>query len=113
MTITITTNGHARELIAYAELTDKERSEFDYIADEESWDYRFARYRGNVIDVSDMRAIMVSPAFQSFGVNVAPESPLAAWHGVASDSYWSGIVVRYCDDNEHVVIGRYFDGGED
>lgn len=112
MGISITTNGHARELLAYAELTDKERAAFDYLDEGESWDYRFARYRGNVIDVSDMQCVSVSPAFQTFGVNVMPESPLAAWHGVASDSYWSGIVARYCDDNEHVVIGRYFDGGE-
>ena len=112
MGTTVTTNGHARELLAYAELTDKERADFDYITEDESWDYRFARYRGSVIDVSDMQAITVSPASLSFGVNVAPESPLAAWHGLASDSYWSGIVVRYCDDNEYVVIGCYFNNWE-
>ena len=108
----ITTNGHARELLAYAELTDKERADFDYITEDDDWSPRFARYRGNVLDVSDMQCVSVSPAFQPFGVNVAPDSPLAAWHGAASDSYWSGIVVRYSDDYEFVVIGRYYDGGD-
>ena len=110
--LTITTNNHPRELLAYSELTPKEQEWFDYIPEEEQWSPRFARYRGNVLDISDFQVINVAPVFHPFGVNVAPESPLAKWHGVASDSYWSGIVARYSDDYESVVIGSYYDGGE-
>jgi hypothetical protein len=37
-----------------------------------------------------------------------PESPTRqGWDGYRSDSYFSGIVVRYVDDGERVIAGLY------
>ena len=30
---------------------------------------------------------------------------LSKWDGIQTDSFFSGIVIRYCDDFERVVVG--------
>ena len=61
----------------------------------------FFRYRGWVYDLSD--------------IPIAPDSLRAlGWDGAASDSFFSGIVVRYfAADGEfmddHIIVGRYYE----
>jgi hypothetical protein len=34
-------------------------------------------------------------------------SQFAGWHGIVSDSYFSGVLFKLCDDDT-VIVGRYF-----
>ena len=94
----IITNNVPRDVIEAYELTPDERDEFGYLdwqAIEEGRDSAsFVRYRGELYDLSE------------FMVWDNPASPTRQrWDGFRSDSYFSGLVVRYCDDYERVVIG--------
>lgn len=99
MTFQIKTNHVPRDLIYGYELSEKERKEFDYLKDEESDErldtHQFFRYKGEVYDPSDfMRATDIAD--------------LKGWDGYASDSYFSGTVIKYVDAFERVIVGTYF-----
>jgi hypothetical protein len=96
--ITVTTNNHHRPVLDGYELSDAERSEFDYL----DWDAiregtdsaSFFRYRGQVYDLSEF-------------IETAPPD-VQGWDAFASDSFFSGIVIRYCQDDingDSVVVG--------
>ena len=95
----ITTNYVPRDVIEGYELSEEERAEFDYIdwekveAGEES--ASFFRYRGQLYDLGEFQTSSELPA----------ESVLREWDGYLSDSFFSAVVVRYCDDYERVVVG--------
>lgn len=96
----ITTNHHERPIVEAYELTADERAEFDYVdwsaVDRGEASASFVRYRGELVDLSE------------FEVWDNPASPTRmGWHGVRPDSYFSGLVVRYSDDYEYVIVGRY------
>jgi hypothetical protein len=99
MKITITTNHHPRELISLADLSRKEARDFDYIKGEDRYSSRLFRYRGACYDIcefSDTRTL-----------HHAPEE-FKNWHGYQSDSYFSGVLIRYDDnDFDRVIVGRY------
>ena len=95
---TITTNNVPRDVIYAHELTTDERAQFDYLDWDAIEDGRdsasFFRYRGELYDLSE------------FMVWDNPVSPTRGrWDGFRSDSFFSGLVVRYVDDCEHVVVG--------
>ena len=96
--ITVTTNNVPRDVIDAWQLTPAERAEFDYL----DWDAidagndsaRFFRYRGQLYDLSD-----------GFEVSM-PEGTPGRWDGFQSDSFFSGILVRFVDDYmERIVVG--------
>lgn len=97
MSITVTTNNHHRPVLDASELTDAERTEFDYL----DWDAlregrdsaSFFRYRGQVYDLSEF-------------IESAPDGAFG-WDAFRSDSFFSGIVIRYIQgmDGEFVVVG--------
>jgi hypothetical protein len=92
--LTIRTNRKPRDILSWHELSDKERKEFDYLDTEDKQaDAQFARYRNWVYDLGEFMR--------------APDS-LKPWDGCASDSYFSGTLVRFVDDNERVVMATYF-----
>ena len=107
MDLTITTNNVPRDLLSGFDLTDKERAEFDYIEDMGDAIDRFFRYRGNVYDTQEfVRIELASKRSNPFCLGVYEEdSPLLNWDGYQSDSYFSGIVLRYCEDYDRVVVG--------
>ena len=95
----IITNNHYRDLIYGYELSEKERAYFDYIDDIDS--HSFFKYRGAVYDPSEfMRTPQNEPAQQEL-------NGLSAWHGYQSDSFFSGIVIKYSEDFESVKVGLY------
>jgi len=95
----IITNNQYRNLIYGYELTDKERAEFDYLDDIDS--HEFFRYRGQAYDPSDFMATPHNePARQEL-------NELSNWDGYSSDSYFSGIVIKYSNDFEQVKVGLY------
>ena len=101
--MTVKTNNVPRDIIDAWELTLREREEFDYLdwekieAGEDS--ASFFRYRGELYDLGE---------FERWD---NPNSPTrAGWDGFTADTYFSGIVVRYVDECERVVVGTYYAG---
>lgn len=90
----IKTNNVPRDILRWDDLSADERSEFDYFEGDERWDAEFFRYRERVYDLGE------------FTVWDNPASPTRGqWDGFRSDSFFSGLVVRYVDDFERVVVG--------
>lgn len=111
MPLTITTNRHKLPLLSGYELTRKEREELDYIApvnDESTWSEctdRFFRYRGSIYDVYEFVRIVPRSEQVGFEHGVDADSPLLKWDGIQTNSYFSGIVVKYCEGYEYVQAG--------
>ena len=101
----IKTNNIPRGILCGYDLTIAEREEFDYIREEnpDEWaSYRFFRYKGIVYDTCEFMRIPDHAA----GVNQLGD--FSRWDGYQSDSFFSGIVIRYVDDYERVIVGGYF-----
>ena len=95
----IITNNAPRNLLYAHELTEKELKEFDYYSPEEMEYKSFFRYKGYIYCLDDF---MTCPT-------MAKDNPLSSWHGYHSDSYFSGIVVKYIDrDYDKITIGRFY-----
>jgi len=98
--LTIITNNVPRDVIEAYELTLKEQAEFDYydwnriIAGKEN--PNFFRYKGEVYDIGE---------FMPIG-NLVPS--LKGWDGYQSESFFSGILLKYVDNFERVIIARYY-----
>ena len=101
--IEVITDNKPRLIIDGYQLSEKERKDFDYIPDEDFPNASFVRYKGELYDLGDFmilnpRTVGVEPSLGSLG-----------WHGYASDSYFSGVVIRYVDgDSDRVVMGWYY-----
>ena len=92
MAFTVKTNNVPRATFSGYELTDKEKAEFDYYAPNELDNALFFRYKGEVYDTGEFL--------------LAPES-LKPWQGYSPSSYFNGIVIKYTDEMENVVVGAY------
>ena len=88
----IKTNNHPRFIIDGSELTEKERKEFEYIEDFST--SQFTRYKGQLYDLGEF--LRVDNQWMKD----------KGWNGYISDSYFSGIVIRFVD-SESVIIGTY------
>jgi hypothetical protein len=101
--VTIITNGVPRDILDAWELSPEERADFDYL----DWDAiergedsaSFFRYKGETYDLGDIPAVDRRPGI---------ETAFEGWDGVASDSFFSGILVRYVDEFERVIVGRFY-----
>lgn len=94
MNLKIITDHKYRNTLYGYELTEKEKREFDYLEPEELETRDFIRYRGWVYDLGEF---MQTPK----------DSPLSEWDGYSSDSFFSGIVIKYSPDREQIKIGTY------
>lgn len=95
-TLTITTNGRRRPLYTVAELPANAQREFAYVSVTDN-SPRFVQYKGWWYDVYDSQNITHELGFDQF----------KGWHGIVSDSFFSGVLFKLCDDDT-VVCGRYF-----
>ena len=93
MSFTIKTNNVPRDVLTGAELDDKEKAEFDYYTIDELHYASFFRYKGNVYDIGEF---------------LLPPESLKQWDGYFSTSYSTGIVIRYADGFESVIVGGYY-----
>jgi len=84
----ITTNNQPRELVAFEDLPESECEDF---AGRDRFFPRFFCYRGAWYDVGEF-----------------VRAEIASWDGVQSDTYFSGVLIRYVDDCERVIVGRYY-----
>lgn len=105
MTLEIATNNVPRDVIDGWQLGPDERSEFDYV----DWDAvargesnpTFFRYKGELYDLGEFTTTSgLHPG--------AGHHDLSEWDGYSSDSFFSGLVVRYVDNFEAVIVGRYY-----
>jgi hypothetical protein len=95
------TNNHSRDVLRWWDLSDKERTDLDYIDTEDKQDSaEFGRYKGVVYDLHDME--------RDCGCGGAMPTPFEAWDNYISDSFFSGILIRWIDDGERVIFGRYY-----
>ena len=93
----IKTDHKWRNLLYGYELPQKVRKDFDYLTDEEYATRNFPKYRGYYYDVGEFERI---PELA--------EAPMKQWHGYQSDSYFSGILIRFSEDGEQYQIATYF-----
>ena len=91
----IITNGKPRFLIYGYELSDNEKSDFDYISTEEIDLRNFVRYKGHIYDCAE---------FMRTGNN----DDLKGWDGYISESYFSGVLIKLSSDGDRAIMGRYF-----
>lgn len=92
----IITNNRKRPLLALYELPPEVAKEFEYVLPDDG-SCRFVKYSGCWYDTYDMQSITRELGFSQF----------KGWHGIASDTYFSGVLVRFVDDDE-VIVGRYW-----
>lgn len=98
----IKTNNIPRHLVYGYELTEKEAADFDYLNPDELNEREFVRYKGQVYAMGE---------FMRIDKTVAPHPQREGWedwHGYSSDSFFSGVLVRFSNDGESVVMGTYF-----
>jgi hypothetical protein len=96
--LTIKTNNQPPPLFNPCELSQSQRAklrrQFDWMSDDE-FDHNcsFFLYRGWYYNLSD------------FLTNTNPDGMFKGWHGIASDSYFTGTLVKLCGND--VIVGRY------
>jgi hypothetical protein len=98
----IVCNHVPRDIINWYDLTTKERKEFDYWDGQCETDAQFFRYKGNVYDLGE---------FMRIEQPTAPHPQRPGWEkfdGYSSDSFFSGVLVKYVDDCERVICATYF-----
>jgi hypothetical protein len=120
MSMTIRTNNVPRPVLHAYELSLSELADFDYlidVADDASDDDKqtawfdsgatFIRYRGELYSMNDFVAIVPRSQYRGgYTHAVDDDSPLLRWDAILTDSFFSGIVIRYADrDCETVVVG--------
>lgn len=100
--VTVITNHVPRDTIQAFELSAAEREEFDYLdwkAIEEGRDSaEFVRYKSELYDLGEFSR--------------AGNAEFNKWDGIMSDTFFSGILVKYVFEGEiyqdAVVMGRYY-----
>ena len=101
MTVTITTNNQARELITGYDFTPAEyarvRNEFDYLSSQEFLDNSFFKYRGEIFSLDNF-----------ISLSSLNSQPFEGWDGYHGDSYFSGTIIKLANDGESVIVGRYY-----
>lgn len=97
--IKVTTNMVPRDIIEAWELTPKERKEFDTLnwkgIEEGTDSAQFFRYKGELYYLNDFQVVGTTLKF-------------AGWEGYMSDTFFSGILIKYVDDYERVIVGCYY-----
>jgi hypothetical protein len=92
MIVKIVTNNHPRTILSWYDLTPAEQKEFDYLEEGEG---SFFRYKNHVYDLGEF-------------MRVDHTAISDKWKGYVSDSYFSGVLVRYTSDCDQVIVGQYF-----
>ena len=97
----IITNNRPRPLLALADLPRKVQKDFDYLNGEDAYSPRFVQYKGWWHDVDDTQAVRYSRGGSAM-------TEFEGWDSFASDTFFSGVLFKWVDDGEAVIVGRYF-----
>ena len=100
----ILTNNRPRDTLHWWDLTTKEQAEFDYLDTEgKQNEADFFRYRGWTFHTGDI------PSLRGTAVG---HTHFRGWHAQLSDSFFSGILVKYVyvdgEYTDQVIVGRYY-----
>ena len=97
----IITNNRPRPMVCLADLPAKVQKDFDYItgAYDGKFDLRFVQYKGEWYDVDDSQAVRYSRGGSAM-------TEFDGWDSFVSDSFFSGVLFKLCDDDT-VIVGRY------
>lgn len=110
MAMQITTNNKPRELIYGYQLTAKQCQDFDYLGEYQSDDMQmaqFIRYREELYYLGDFVRIEKAGKRTNAFTYTDQDGTLSKWDGILTDSYFSGIVIKWADsDFETVIVGR-------
>lgn len=102
--VKVTTNNVPRDVLYWYELTPAERGGFEYYTDTDTRraEFQAFRYRGEVYDLGDFMS--------TSDRTLSSRTPdvFDGWDGYQPDSFFSGIVVRYVENYEAVIVGRYY-----
>ena len=99
----IRTNNVPRELLYLCDFSasdqDKIRKQYDWMEpDDLECNYGFFKYHGCFYHLQDF-----------LRVENEATGDLVGWDGYAGDSYFSGTLIRFADnDCDRVIVGRYF-----
>ena len=100
MALTIKTNNVPRSYSYGSNFIGKERQEmleeFDYLTEEDFNEKRFVNYKGFWYDLGEFMLVRDI------------ELKKLKWDGISTDSFFSGVIVRYVEDDEQVVMGTCF-----
>lgn len=99
--ITIKCNNKPREIIYGFNLSEKEAKEFDYLGENIEC-HSFFRYKGEVYDLGEFIALNRDKN------NCFSPDQFKGFDGYMSDSYFSGILVKFCEDSDFIVVATYF-----
>ena len=91
--LTIRTNGHYRKILDWSELNEKEQEEYAYL--EEEGFCGFFRYKGWTYFLGDF-------------MRIGNDAPFTGWDGYHSDSFFSGVLVKYSNCGDAVKVATYF-----
>lgn len=95
MPVTIKTNRNWRDLVYRSDVPAAVlSSQFDYLSEDDASD-GFFQYRGHWYHTSDF-------------MRIEHNADLVGWDGYSSDSYFSGVVVKFSSDGERYRVGTYF-----
>ncbi len=101
----ITTNNVPRELVSFADLPEKARSDFDYIDEPGHYNPRLFKYRGDYYDAGEY--VRIVPFADRVGFEHGTENvDLLRWHGIQTDSYFSATLIRWNYDDDTVIVAR-------
>ena len=88
-------NNHDVPIVYWYELSEKEQAEFDWLENPED-NFAGFRYKGNVYCLSEiMRVEKHNPFYPHFD-------------GHSSDTFFSGILVKFTDDSDFLRVYRYY-----
>ncbi|NDC88162.1 MAG: hypothetical protein EB075_05045 [Bacteroidetes bacterium] len=97
--LTIKTNSVPRECVMgmylWGSLKQELKAQFNYLTEDEFDMMEFFKYRGDWYSVGDFMRLSLPSHFDS-----------KKWDGYSSDTYFSGVLMKYCYDGT-VIVGRY------
>lgn len=93
----IKSNYQWRDTLTWYDLTAKEQAQFDYLDNEDKqMCATFVRYKGWTYDTGEF---MRTPDHGPF-----PNE----WHGYQSDTWFSGVLLRYSRDMDRVIMATFY-----
>ena len=90
----IKTNNRSYPILYWSDLSLKEKKEFDYLKDPEENGYMFFRYKKQVYSIESFLA--------------CTHEEFKGWNGYHSDSFFSGILIKFNDDEVSLKVAIYY-----
>lgn len=94
----IITNNISRPILYGFDLTEKEQTEFDFLDWSEDGDghyNHFFRYKRSVYYLGDF-------------MRLNEYHPFSDWFGYYGETFFSGVLVKFANDGEGVIVASYF-----